>query len=82
LVARFIDLGLAPVNDSAMDLDELFPDKPDDPLKLLTRQDLDPLSVDELRARIEILQAEIARVQAKLDTSVSFRASADELFKR
>ena len=65
-----------------MDLDELFPDKPDDPLTLLTKQDLDPLSVDELRARIEILQAEIARVQAKLDNAVSFRASADDLFKR
>ena len=65
-----------------MDLDELFPDKPDDPLTLLTKQDLDPLSVDELRARIEILQAEIARVEAKLDSSVSFRASAEDLFKR
>lgn len=65
-----------------MDLDELFPDKPDDPLKLLTKQDLDPLSVDELRARIVVLEAEIARVQSKLDTAVSFRANADELFKR
>lgn len=72
----------APVNDSAMDLDELFPDKPDDPLTLLTKQDLDPLSVEELEARIAILQAEVARVKAKLDSSVSFRASADELFKR
>lgn len=65
-----------------MDLDELFPDKPDDPLTLLTKQDLDPLSVEELRARIEILQAEIARVAAKLDASVNFRLSADELFKK
>ena len=65
-----------------MDLDELLPDKPDDPLTLLTKQDLDPLSVDELRDRIAILEAEIARVQAKLDSSVSFRASADDLFKR
>jgi len=65
-----------------MDLDELFPDKPDDPLKLLTKQDLDPMSVDELEARIVALEAEIARVRAKLDASVSFRASADELFKK
>jgi uncharacterized small protein (DUF1192 family) len=65
-----------------MDLDELFPDKPDDPLTLLTKQDLDPLSVEELRARIEILQAEIARVTAKLDSSVSFQASAHDLFKK
>ena len=65
-----------------MDIEELFPDKPDDPLTLLTKQDLDPLSVEELRDRIAILQAEIARVQAKLDASVSFRASADDLFKK
>jgi uncharacterized small protein (DUF1192 family) len=65
-----------------MDIDELFPDKPDDPLTLLTKQDLDPLSVEELRDRIAILEAEIARVQAKLDASVSFRASADDLFKK
>ena len=65
-----------------MDLDELIPDKPDDPLKLLAKQDLDPLSVEELEARIALLEAEIVRVRAKLDASVSFRASADELFKK
>ena len=65
-----------------MDLDELFPDKPDDPLKLLTKQDLDPLSVEELEGRIAVLEAEIVRVRGKLDASVNFRASADELFKK
>lgn len=72
----------ARVNVAAMDLDELFPDKPDDPLTLLTKQDLDPFSVHELEARIQILEAEIARVKAKLDSSVSFRASAEDLFKK
>jgi uncharacterized small protein (DUF1192 family) len=65
-----------------MDLDELFPDKPGDPLTLLTRQDLDPLSVDELHARIAILEGEIARVRAKIDSSVNFRASAEAIFKK
>jgi uncharacterized small protein (DUF1192 family) len=65
-----------------MDLDELFPAKPDDPLTLLARQDLDPLSVDELHARIAALEAEIARVRAKIDASVSFRASAEAIFKK
>jgi uncharacterized small protein (DUF1192 family) len=65
-----------------MDLDEIIPDKPDDPLVLLGRQDLDPLSVEELEARILLLGAEIARVKAKLEASVSFRASADELFRK
>ena len=75
-------MGGVPVNAASMDLDDLFPDKPDDPLTLLAKQDLDPLSVEELRARIELLEAEILRVKAKLDASISFRASADELFKR
>ena len=65
-----------------MDLDELFPDKPSDPLKLLVRQDLDPLSVEELEERIETLEGEIARVRAKMEAAVSHRASADELFKK
>ena len=75
-------MGTARVNVGPMDIDELIPDKPDDPLTLLIKQDLDPLSVDELRARIILLQAEIERVQAKLDTSVNFRASVEDLFKR
>lgn len=65
-----------------MDLDELFPDKPGDPLTLLVKQDLDPLSVEELHVRMAILEGEIARVKAKLEASVNFRASADQLFRK
>jgi uncharacterized small protein (DUF1192 family) len=65
-----------------MDLDELFPAKPDDPLAHLTRQDLDPLSVDELHARIAVLETEIERVKAKIHASVNFRASAEAIFKK
>jgi uncharacterized small protein (DUF1192 family) len=65
-----------------MDLDELFPDKPKDPLTQLTRQDLDPLSVEELNARIEVLEGEIARVRARIENAVNFRASADAIFKK
>jgi len=65
-----------------MDLDELFPDKPGDPLVLLTRQDLDPLSVEELEERIATLEGEIARVRAKMNAAINHRASADELFKK
>lgn len=64
-----------------MDLDELLPNKPDDPLVLLGKQDLDPLSVDELHTRIAALEAEIARVKAKLESSVNFRETAESLFK-
>jgi uncharacterized small protein (DUF1192 family) len=65
-----------------MDLDELFPDKPGDPLVLLVKQDLDPMSVEELHNRIAVLEGEISRVRAKIDASVNFRASADAIFKK
>ncbi len=65
-----------------MDLDELFPDKPKDPLEQLKKQDLDPLSVDELQARIEALKEEIARVEAHMSRAVSHRSAAEELFKK
>ncbi len=65
-----------------MDLDDLFPAKPDDPRTQLTRQDLDPLSVDELHARIAVLEGEIARTRAKVDSSVNFRASAEAIFRK
>lgn len=65
-----------------MDMDELFARKPADPLVLMTRQDLDPLSLEELHERLEILAVEAARVKQKLEGAVNHRASADSLFKR
>jgi uncharacterized small protein (DUF1192 family) len=65
-----------------MDLEELFPSKPGDPLVQLTKQDLDPLSVEELEERIATLEGEIARVRAKIDAAVNHRASAEALFKK
>ena len=34
-----------------MDLDDLFPSKPGDPLVELAKQDLDPMSIEELKER-------------------------------
>ena len=65
-----------------MDLDEVFSKSPGDPLALLVKQDLDPLSVAELETRIAALECEIARVKARLDGAVNHRASADAIFKR
>jgi uncharacterized small protein (DUF1192 family) len=65
-----------------MDLDELFPSKPDDPLLLLGRQDLDPLSLAELDERIEALKAEITRVEAHIERVRSHRSVAEDLFKK
>ena len=64
-----------------MDLDELFPSKPGDPLAELAKQDLDPISIEELRARIEALKAEIARVEAHIERATTHRSTAEELFK-
>jgi uncharacterized small protein (DUF1192 family) len=44
-----------------MDLDELFPAKPQDPLTQVVKQDLDPLSVAELHERIATLEGDVGR---------------------
>jgi uncharacterized small protein (DUF1192 family) len=75
-------MGRNAVNVCPMDMDELFAKRPEDPLALLRKQDLDPLSVEELNLRIEVLQAEIERARARLQAAVNHRASADALFKR
>jgi uncharacterized small protein (DUF1192 family) len=69
-------------NDSPVDLDDLFPSKPDDPLVALGKQDLDPISIDELHERIAALQAEIARVEAHIQRVETHRSAAEELFKK
>jgi uncharacterized small protein (DUF1192 family) len=65
-----------------MDPDEFLPKNSGDPLSELVRQDLDPLSVAELEARIATLEAEIARARGKMERAVNHRASADQLFRR
>jgi uncharacterized small protein (DUF1192 family) len=65
-----------------MDLEELFPSKPGDPLVELGRQDLDPLSIEELHERIEALRAEIGRVEAHMQRAETHRSAAEELFKK
>lgn len=63
-----------------MDEDDFFSSRPQDPLTLLTKQELGPLSVDELQARIEALKGEIARIEAHLAEAERHRSAADELF--
>lgn len=78
----FIDSEPFRVNFQGMEPDDFLPKGTDDPLVALARQDLDPLSIEELRARIVALETEIDRVRLKIQTSVNHRASADALFKR
>ncbi len=65
-----------------MDADDLFPTRADDPLSVLSRQDLDRLSIAELDARAAALDAEAARTRAKRDAAATTRAAADALFRR
>jgi len=65
-----------------MESDENLPLRRDDPLTLLVRQDLDPLSVDELEARIAALKAEITRCEGKIAFATRHRSAADALFKK
>ncbi|MFP5329072.1 MAG: DUF1192 domain-containing protein [Alphaproteobacteria bacterium] len=65
-----------------MDLDELFPSKPDDPLVALKKQDLDPLSIEELQQRVEALKEEIARVETHMKRAQDHRSAAEDLFKK
>jgi uncharacterized small protein (DUF1192 family) len=44
------------------------------------REDLELFGISELEERIEILQAEEARVRAQIDRKRSGRAAADALF--
>jgi uncharacterized small protein (DUF1192 family) len=44
------------------------------------REDLELYGVSELNERIEILEAEIARVKAQIERKQSVRAAADAIF--
>ncbi len=48
-----------------MDEEDFLPRNAIDPLALLIKEDLDPLSVDEIEERISALKSEITRCEAK-----------------
>ena len=63
-----------------MDLDDA-PSRPDDLLDRLVRQDLAPLSIAELEARVTVLEGEALRTRNTIERAVNHRASADALFR-
>jgi uncharacterized small protein (DUF1192 family) len=63
-----------------MDLDDLEPKKPKKSYEL--GQDLSKLSVGELKALVDALKAEIARVEAALAAKQSSKSAAEAAFKR
>ena len=46
------------------------------------KEDLEPYAVEDLEARIQLLQAEIERTRVQMARKQSGRAAADALFKR
>ncbi len=65
-----------------MDLDDDLPRKSMDAAHMLAKQDLDPLSQEELDVRIALLKTEITRVEAHKKAAGAHRASADALFRK
>jgi uncharacterized small protein (DUF1192 family) len=65
-----------------VDEDDFFSSRPQDPLTLVGKQDLGPLSVAELQERIALLKAEIARVKQHQAEAERHLGAADELFKK
>ena len=59
-----------------MDSDDLEPRRP-----TMQPKDLDLMGVEELREYLEELQAEAARVQAKIDSKQDYKAGAEAFFK-
>ena len=60
-------------------------DDDDKPLKKLSHeigQDLTLLSVEELRQRIDLMQEEIARLEADIARKQATRSAAEQFFKK
>lgn len=57
-------------------------DRPKKPSQHEVGQDLSALSVEELKARIELLRTEIARIEAACAAKGASRTAADNFFKR
>lgn len=47
----------------------------------VTREDLELYGIEELEARLEVLQAEITRTRASIERKRAGRAAADALFR-
>lgn len=62
-------------------MDEDLPRPKGDAASALAKELLDPYSQDELAERIEMLEAEIARIKAHRDKVSAHRMAADALFK-
>lgn len=63
-------------------MDEEDDFKPGQPIVDLGKEDLDPLSIEELDQRVARLKAEIERVEAHKSRASAHLSAADELFRK
>jgi len=61
-------------------MDDDLPRPKGDAAAALAKESLDPYSLAELEERIELLEAEIARIKAHRDNAAAHRQAADALF--
>lgn len=52
----------------------------DSALFALVREDLDPYSVEDLRLRVELLEAEVKRARTAMESKKNRRSAAEALF--
>lgn len=62
--------------------DDDVPTRKGDALEALAREDLDPLSLEQLNGRIAALEAEIIRAQADIERKSTHMSAAEALFKK
>ncbi|MEM9880485.1 MAG: DUF1192 domain-containing protein [Pseudomonadota bacterium] len=62
--------------------DEDLPRNTTSALADAVREDLDPLSLDQLKERIAVLEAEIVRTKADIERKSAHMSAAEALFKR
>ncbi|MFN3354232.1 MAG: DUF1192 domain-containing protein [Brevundimonas sp.] len=60
--------------------EDLEPRPSRDILTSLAREDLDPYSVEDLKARILVLESEIQRANAAIQTKTAKKSAADAFF--
>lgn len=80
IAKRFIDSIAQPVKIMNMDDSDFTSPRKDDAMAHIANQDLGPLSIDELNARIDALKAEIARCETHRDQASNHRRAAEALF--
>ena len=62
-------------------MDDDLPRPKGDAAGQLSKESLDPYSLDELAERIAVLEVEIARIMAHQGKVIAHRSAADALFK-